>query len=792
MKKITLFLIALVAHYSFGQPPSNDECDGATGLTVNADQACSVVVSGTTLGGTASPQDAEEVSGTPTNDVWYSFVATGDRHRIVLSNVEALEGGDDTDLGMAVYSGSCEALTFVETSDPNTLNLTELAMGVTYYVRVYGWYEETNPMSFDICIGSPPPPGEAPVNDECSGATALTVNADQLCGSFTSGSTLGGTASSQDAEEVSGTPTNDVWYSFVATGDRHRIVISNVEALEDGFDTDMGMAVYSGTCESLSFVDTSDPNTLNLTDLAVGVTYYVRVYGWYEETNPMSFDICVGTPLPPADPPVNDECEGAIALTVNADQMCAESTSGTTLGGTPSSQDPEEVSGTPNNDVWYTFVATGDRHRVSLSNIENLDDEFSEDMGIAVYAGDCNNLSFLETSDPETLNLVDLIAGETYYVRVYGWSSVASPMSFDICIGTPLPPADPPVNDECDGAIALTVGPDACANPTSATTLGGTPSPQDSEEVSGTPNNDVWFTFVATTDQHTISMGNIVNLDDEFSTDMGIAVYSGNCSSLVFFDTSDPETIALTDLDAGETYYVRVYGWSRESSPMSFDICVGTAGEIPANDSCFDAIVATVPYSNSQDATAATENSGPISCEDNEMNDGVWYTFVGNGSDITVSIAPFAWDPELGIYQGDCDTLQCVASVDNGGTGRPETFTISPTELGVSYYVNVGHYSSDDLPEGPFQITISPALSTPGFDNDNFRAYPNPVENVLNLDYTQNISNVAIFNLVGQQVFSKSINADKYQVDMSNLSAGAYIVKVTADNQIKTLKVIKR
>jgi hypothetical protein len=45
--------------------------------------------------------------------------------------------------------------------------------------------------------------------------------------------------------------------------------------------------------------------------------------------------------------------------------------------------------------------------------------------------------------------------------------------------------------------------------------------------------------------------------------------------------------------------------------------------------------------------------------------------------------------------------------------------------------------------------------------------------------------------LVGQEVMTKAVNANQSQIDMSHLSAGTYLVKVTADNQVKTIKVIK-
>jgi hypothetical protein len=76
-------------------------------------------------------------------------------------------------------------------------------------------------------------------------------------------------------------------------------------------------------------------------------------------------------------------------------------------------------------------------------------------------------------------------------------------------------------------------------------------------------------------------------------------------------------------------------------------------------------------------------------------------------------------------------------------------------------------------------------------ENENFRAYPNPVQNVLNLSYNKSISNVKVFNLLGQEVMTNAINANQSQINMSHLASGTYLVKVTADSQVKTIKVVK-
>lgn len=76
--------------------------------------------------------------------------------------------------------------------------------------------------------------------------------------------------------------------------------------------------------------------------------------------------------------------------------------------------------------------------------------------------------------------------------------------------------------------------------------------------------------------------------------------------------------------------------------------------------------------------------------------------------------------------------------------------------------------------------------------NIGLKVYPNPVQDILTIEYTSDITNVEIYNLMGQQLFSKKANAMNTSLDMSKFQAGTYLVKVTAGKVSKSLKVIKR
>lgn len=89
-------------------------------------------------------------------------------------------------------------------------------------------------------------------------------------------------------------------------------------------------------------------------------------------------------------------------------------------------------------------------------------------------------------------------------------------------------------------------------------------------------------------------------------------------------------------------------------------------------------------------------------------------------------------------------------------------------------------------------ITWSSALSSGGFDKEQFSFYPNPVKEVLNINYQDAITNIAVFNMLGQKVMESKANSTSVKMDMSALSSGSYVVKVSTNDQVKSIKVIKQ
>lgn len=88
-------------------------------------------------------------------------------------------------------------------------------------------------------------------------------------------------------------------------------------------------------------------------------------------------------------------------------------------------------------------------------------------------------------------------------------------------------------------------------------------------------------------------------------------------------------------------------------------------------------------------------------------------------------------------------------------------------------------------------VTVQVPLGRNEFDATAFKVYPNPVSNILNIEYTSDLTNVSVYNMLGQQVLFKKVTAASAKIDMSSLYAGTYLVKVESGKITKTLKVVK-
>jgi hypothetical protein len=260
-------------------------------------------------------------------------------------------------------------------------------------------------------------------------------------------------------------------------------------------------------------------------------------------------------------------------------------------------------------------------------------------------------------------------------------------------------------------------------------------------------------------------------------------------------------TFSSTTLTPSTTYYFYVRTNCNGTYSAWSTISFTTPGTPPINDNCDSAIELTnggVFADNAVEGTnnAATNSNPPTPGCASFLGGDVWYAvIVPDSGSITIETNPDGTSPitdtGLAVYTGDCASLVLVeCDDDDSSTGNFSLISLTNRTPGEVLFVNVWEYGNDTT--GSFKISAYDAsLSNDSFDASKFKFYPNPVKDVLNLSYTENITKVQVINLLGQEVKTVSINATQSQVDMSNLPKGTYLVKLTASDAVKTIKVIK-
>ncbi len=310
--------------------------------------------------------------------------------------------------------------------------------------------------------------------------------------------------------------------------------------------------------------------------------------------------------------------------------------------------------------------------------------------------------------------------------------------------------------------------------------------------------------------------GLTVNSITDASASITWTATSGNYQYVIDQVAADPagagtnlagETYDAPSLNPLTTYYFHVRtdcgsGTYSTWSTISFT----TLATPPANDDCINAIALTpggVYSDNPVDGTNAgastSSQTAPTTCFGFSGGD-VWYSVVVPASgNITIETGTpvgggTGIDTVITAYSGDCAFPTQVGCDDDGAAEFAVGFSklsLTGQTPGMTIFIRAYEYSNDAA--GSFGISAYDAsLSTGSFDSASFKAYPNPVKDMLNLSYSSDITSVEVYNMLGQNVMTKALNASQGQIDLSNLNAGNYIVKVTADGLVKTIKVVKQ
>lgn len=405
---------------------------------------------------------------------------------------------------------------------------------------------------------------------------------------------------------------------------------------------------------------------------------------------------------------VNDNCAGAITLTVNPTQACTSVTHGTTSCATSSGETNScnVPAGGPNDDVWFKFTATSTQHIISMSS-------YSSQIYFGLFSGACGSLVRIGGCYDAYNVYTALTIGATYYIQVYTTStSAAVRTEFDICVSA-WPP--PPANDNICNAILLPASAVNTCNPVSGTVAGATQSATANAcglTAAGTGYyiDDVWFTFVAQGPTHVISFSNIVG---SFST-MSFVLYSGTCAApthVACYPSTNYQTIS--GLTTGTTYFIRAFTATNNANQnTSFNICTYPVS-CASNDECTSAIPLSInPLGSCATVTSGTVNCATASaqanlCTSGSDDDDVWFSFVPTETSINITLQNIMGsntDMYFSVYEGPCASPTQILCSDANSS------TVGGLTIGNTYYLRVYTYTGTAGQTTTFDVCLSETL----------------------------------------------------------------------------------
>jgi hypothetical protein len=668
--KISLALIVLfVLKTGFAQPV-NDNC--ADPISINVGLTCE--------SGAYSNIDAttEPISPAPScgfyqgGDVWFTFVvpASG-AFRI---ETTALSAGSAS---YQLYTGTCGDFISLSCSGGNTTYNHPALASQTLYLRVFRFNSAAG-LDFTLCIWEP----LIPANDFCSNAIALPVtnecNPQNFSCIYTTNDGVG-TAPNPTCGFFDG---GDVWFIFtVPASGAFRIETTALSAGSASYQ------LYTGTCGDFAAIRCAGGNTtFNHPELA-SQTLYLRVFRFNSAAG-LDFTLCIWEPLIPT----NDFCSNAIALPVtnecNPQNFSCIYTTNDGVGTAPN----PTCGFFDGGDVWFTFVVPNSgSFRIETEALS------AGTASYQLYSGSCGSFAVVSCAGGNSNFNLPLFAGETLYLRVYRFASLAG-LDFSICIKE----FESLSNDNCAGATTLNVG-SSCVMQTfnsfyQTTESGIAPSPA----CVGYTSGDVWFKFIMpASGKIRVERNNISGINAQF------ALYTGTCGGFTNLACAQLTNSLNVNQPAlgGQEIYMRVYNYGSDQGG-EFEICVWEP-PTPDNDMCADAIHLPVGlycqmqmFSNAYCTTEPGIAPNPT-CVGYVGGD-IWFTFtMPESGQIRIERNNLIdVNAQWAVYEGTCGAMTnvaCAQLVNQLNINQPSL-------AGETLYLRVYNYGS--VQGGTFEICI--------------------------------------------------------------------------------------
>jgi hypothetical protein len=170
-----------------------------------------------------------------------------------------------------------------------------------------------------------------------------------------------------------------------------------------------------------------------------------------------------------------------------------------------------------------------------------------------------------------------------------------------------------------------------------------------------------------------------------------------------------------------------------------------------------------------------------------------WYKIAPDAGNVVIMQSNFRDNAIPSAYL-DGTTADITLDVNGNAWTKYEETVIAP-DTSVKFWFEVRAYNNTTVYLDDFSFFDNATLSI--VKNNaiaGFATYPNPVsKGILTISSaSDSLKNITIFNLLGKQVLSSSFSGIQSNVDVSSISAGIYILKVTEAGKTATKKLVIR
>lgn len=167
----------------------------------------------------------------------------------------------------------------------------------------------------------------------------------------------------------------------------------------------------------------------------------------------------------------------------------------------------------------------------------------------------------------------------------------------------------------------------------------------------------------------------------------------------------------------------------------------------------------------------------------------------GNTVNSTMFLTDYNSYAFIKVFNSDFSVLKDVYAPLVAGTDFSFTFDdIDDTDAFVQYGFGIAGINANPADEatlGSVVVTTN-SLAVSDFNAINVSLFPNPTSDNITIESDKHITDVLIYNTLGQTVKSASPQATNFSVETSYLNSGVYFINLKTDTASKTLKFIKQ